>query len=83
MHYDGYTVSPDVRPKRMPVEQPASELTQMNNSLVRDIYTSTYFDVLHTLLDGGTDAETAVKSALKMAKLAAGGARAATATLYG
>lgn len=80
--YDGYTVAPDIAPV-VDKEQPISELTAMNNSLVRDIYVSTYFDVLHTSLDGGTNPETAVKLALKMAKLAAGGARVATATLYG
>ena len=77
--YDGYPVPPDT----VPTVQHISELTTMHNSLVRDIYVSTYFDVLRNSLDGGTNPETAVKSALKMAKLAAGGARVATTTMYG
>lgn len=80
--FDGYSVPPDIAPV-VDKEQPISELTLMNNSLVRDIYVSTYFDVLRSVLDRGTNEEVAVKSALKMAKLAAGDARVATTTLYG
>lgn len=74
--FDGNPVAPD---KAQPVSEDVREL---NNSVVRDIYVTTYFNVLGHLLDTGhIKPNEAVPEALKMARLAAKDARSAVNSL--
>ena len=74
--FDGNPVAPD---KAQPVSEDVREL---NNSVVRDIYVTTYFNVLgHLLYTGHIKPNEAVPEALKMARLAAKDARSAVNSL--
>lgn len=74
--YDGNPV-PQYTPQSV-----SDDVRELNNSVVRDIYVNTYFDVLGHLLDSGhCNPDKAVPDALKMARIAAKETRSAVNSL--